>query len=350
VRLVVAAPNGWQSPSARDRLGPVSRAGLWQVDAVATGAFPGAAQMAGLLEVGGTDAALVLQRVMPSPSDTERLRGSYRHVVFDIDDAIYAVPSDLASPRLKKSAKQAIRLLVRGSPNASSRKRPLERVLGQVDACVAGNSILAEFARRRAPLVVEIPTTVGPVQEPPATRPAPPVVVWHGILDNLQHLALTREALRVLAQELDFRLRIIASATWEDAPMPVEFVPWSPEALRQGLQTASVGLAPLTDDPWTRGKCAFRSIQYGGYGLPTVASPVGITDRVVVHGETGFLARSSKEWEQALRALLMSPDLVAEMGDAALRHIREHYSDALAIDRWQALIESLDARSAAAPA
>lgn len=347
-RLIVAAPVGWQSPSARDRLGPVARAGLWQVDAVATGAFPGTGEVASLLEAGGPDAALVLQRVMPTRSDTERLRRSYRHLIFDIDDAIYAVPPDLASSPSKQVAKQAVRLLVRGSRYASSRKRPLERVLQQVDACVAGNSILAEFARRHAPHVVEIPTTVEPLDQPPPKKPDPPVVVWHGILDNLQHLALTREALRMLAQELDFRLRIIASATWEDAPMPVEFVPWSPAALRHGLLTASVGLAPLTDDPWTRGKCAFRSIQYGGYALPTVASPVGITDRVVVDGKTGYLAGSSTEWEQALRALLTTPELVAQMGDAALHHIGEHYSDALAIDRWRALIESLGSRSTAA--
>jgi glycosyltransferase involved in cell wall biosynthesis len=342
-RLIVAAPEGWHSPSARYRFGPIARAGLWRVDAVATGTYPGVAEVAGLFDLGGPDATLVLQRVMPSRGDIQRLRRVYRHLVFDIDDAIYAVPPDLASAPLKQGAKRAIRLLMRGSRSASSRKRPLQRVLTQVDACVAGNSILAEFARRHAPRVMEIPTTVEPERQPPATRPDPPVVVWLGLRSNLQHLALTRAALQMLAQDLDFRLRIISSATWEDAPVPVEFIRWSPEAARAGLVTASVGLAPLTDDPWTRGKCAFRSIQYGGHGLPTVASPVGITHRVVVHGQTGYLARSSKDWEQALRPLLTHPQLVAEMGAAALHHIRANYSDGIAVDRWRALIESLEA-------
>ena len=341
-RLVVAAPEGWHSPSAYYRFDPLAGSGLWRVDAVATGAFPGDEQIAGLLELGGMDAVLVLQRVMPGRGDTDRLRRSYSRLVFDIDDAIYAVPPDESSGATKV-VKRAARLFVRGSPNASSRKRPLEQTLAKVDACVVGNSILAEFAGRHAPRVVEIPTTVEPVQQPPTTRPDPPVVVWHGLRDNLPHLALSREVLRVLAQELDFRLRIIASATWEDAPMPVEFIPWSRESARVGLLTASVGLAPLTDDTWTRGKCAFRSIQYGGHGLPSVASPVGITDRVVLHGKTGYLARSSKEWEDALRALLTNPDLAAQMGDAALRHIGEHYSNDLAVKRWRALIESFDA-------
>jgi glycosyltransferase involved in cell wall biosynthesis len=347
-RLVVAAPEGWESPSAYFRLGPVARAGRWQVDAVATGAFPGPDEAAELLDRGGADAVLVLQRVLPNRDVMERLRGSYGHVVFDIDDAIYSVPPDLNSPRITKVAKQAIRLAIRGSQTASSRKRPLERTLARVDVCVVGNAILGEFARRHARRILEIPTTVEPEPQPPATKPDPPVVVWHGLRDNLQHLALTSEALQAIAKELEFRLRIISSATWEDAPVPVEFVRWSPETAREGLLTASVGLAPLTDDPWTRGKCAFRAIQYGGHGLPAVASPVGITDHVVLHGRTGYLARSSEDWEQSLRALLTDSKLVARMGAAALRHIGEHYSDALAIDRWRRLIESLGASSARA--
>jgi glycosyltransferase involved in cell wall biosynthesis len=341
-RLVIAAPDGWKSPSARDRLGPIARAGLWRADAVSTGTYPGAEQIGALINLGGVDAGLILQRVMPNQADMERLRRSYRHVIFDIDDAIYTVPPDLGSSRVVAASKRLGRQIVRGSAYASSRQRPLRRTLALVDACVVGNSVLGEFALRHAQRVVEIPTTFEPVQETPAVRPCPPVVVWQGLLSNLQYLALAREALRAVARDLDFRLRIIASSTWEDAPVPVEFVPWSPGALREGLLTASVGLAPLTDEPWTRGKCGFRAIQYGAHGLPTVASPVGITDEVVLHGETGYLARSSKEWEQALRALLTSAVLASEMGAAAIRHIREHYSDAVAIERWRALIESTD--------
>jgi glycosyltransferase involved in cell wall biosynthesis len=315
---------------------------LWQVDALSTGTYPEGERLDHLLELGGADAALVLQRVMPIGAGLERVRDSYRHVVFDIDDAIYAVPPDLSSSSLAKGFKRLPRLIVRGSPDASSRKRPLERTLARVDACVAGNSILAAFATRHARRVVEIPTTFEPVRELPTEGPKPPVLVWHGLPDNLQYLALVRDSLHRLAHELEFRLRIISSATWEDAPIPVEFVPWSPEAQREGLMTASVGLAPLTDQPWTRGKCAFRAIQYGSHGIPTVASPVGITDRVVLHGRTGYLARSSKDWEQALRALLISPSLVSEMGAAAIHHIRAHYSNTVAIALWRALIESLE--------
>jgi glycosyltransferase involved in cell wall biosynthesis len=341
-RLVIAAPEGWRSPSARDRLGPVARAGLWHVDAVSTGSFPAAEQVGALLDQGGQDAALVLQRVMPGKADMDRLRGFYRYVVFDIDDAIYVAPPKLDSPWLARAPKRVARLVLRGSTDASSRKRPLERTLARVGTCVVGNSILGDFVRRHTPRVVEIPTTCQPISEAPTSRPNPPVVVWHGLMDNLQHMALARDALAALARDLDFRLRIIASATWKDSPVPVEFVPWSPEALREGLLTASVGLAPLTDDLWTRGKCAFRAIQYAGHALPTVASPVGITDRVVLHGKTGYLASSCEEWEKALRALLTNPSLAEQMGKAGLRHIQAHYSDSVAMERWRGLVESIE--------
>lgn len=341
-RLVIAAPDGWDSPSARYRLGPIGRVGSWGADAVATGTFPEDDRISGLIELAGPDALLVLQRVLPHPKQLERLRDAFPHVVYDIDDAIYTVPPDIQSSWLAKAPKLAARALVRGSPYASSRKRPLERILPRVDACVVGNSILGDFVRRHTDVVIEIPTTVTPLPQPPEARPRRPVVVWHGLQGNLQYLDLTREALARLAGELDFDLRIIASSTWEDAPVPVEFVRWSPEAQHQGLLTASVGLAPMADEPWTRGKCAFRSVQYGGYALPTVASPVGITDRVIRDGETGFLARSTTDWVEALRALLTDLGLASRLGEAARRHIQENYSDELAVERWRTLIGILD--------
>src|SRR5207244_4050323 len=123
-----------------------------------------------LLNLGGMDAGLVLQRVLPSRGDLGRLRHSYRHLIFDIDDAIYAVPPEVGSSRLVAASKRLARQLVRGSPHASSRERPLKRTLTLVDACVVGNWILADFARRYATRVVEIPTTFEPVQETPAVR------------------------------------------------------------------------------------------------------------------------------------------------------------------------------------
>lgn len=341
-RLVLASPGGWEGPSARYRLGPLRDAGPWPIEAVSAASFPSSATVDAILDLGGDGAGLILQRTLPTADDIARLKARYVRVIFDFDDAIYAVPPALSSGQLSRLPKRAARLLLRRSIHASARQGPFHRLLGRVDACVAGNSVLAEHARRFTRRVLVIPTTVSPLCDASMSRENPPVVVWMGLPDNLQYLELVGRALARIHKEIRFTFRVLSTHRWDDAPIPVEFVPWSAETLARDLSSSSVGLAPLTDDPWTRGKCAFRAIQYGGHGLPTVASPVGITERVVIHGQTGFLARTSADWESALRSLLAEPRLVRRMGGAALQHIQTNYSDAVALEAWRDLISSLD--------
>jgi glycosyltransferase involved in cell wall biosynthesis len=168
-----------------------------------------------------------------------------------------------------------------------------------------------------------------------------------GLPDNLQYLELVRRPLAEVAAEIPFTLCIASSRTWEDAPVPIEFVQWTLEAARAAMLRATVGLAPLTDDSWTRGKCVFRSIQYGGHGLPVIASPVGVTDQVVRHGETGFLARTEAEWAESLRRVLSDPALVERTGRRAHQWICERFSDDLALERWRAAIETATATATA---
>jgi hypothetical protein len=316
------------------RLGPLADEGPWQVDVLAVGTFPSNEDVDALLEAGGRGAALALQRVLPSPRDMKRLRSRYDAVVFDFDDAIYAAMPDIRSSSLRRAAKGALRLALRGSTTASSRRRPLVKMLPLVDVCVAGNEVLARFARRYAKQVVEIPSTVDPIPSPPSGRPDPPILVWTGVAGNRQYLELVRRPLEQLASEHEFKLRVVCSRNWENPPVEVEFVPWSPEAERTALLTATAGLAPLSDDPFSRGKCQYRSVVFGGHGLPTVASPVGIMDSIIAHGETGFLARSTEEWLEALRRLISEPQLADRLGANALDRIRAGWSHEVGLERW----------------
>jgi len=314
----------------------LSREGPWPVDMFSAGAFPSAEQLNAIAAAAGSGAALILQRVLPAPSQLARLRDAYERVVFDMDDAIYAVPPDLEGSRLAQAARAAGRTAMRGYPRASARRRPLIKTLGAVDACVAGNAILAAFAGQHCPHVVEIPTTVSPVREIPR-RTGKPSVVWVGVADNLQYLGLIAEALSGLRKEIEFDFSVVSSQPWVKAPIPTEFVRWSRAAEFDALLGARVGVAPLTDDPWARGKCAFRAILYGGHALPTVASPVGITDQVVIEGETGVHALTNDEWLDALRLLLTDPDEAAAMGARAWQRVRAKYSDEVALRMWREL-------------
>jgi glycosyltransferase involved in cell wall biosynthesis len=234
-------------------------------------------------------------------------------------------------------AEQTGRFLTRGYPRASSRRKPLIRTLRAADTCVVGNAVLGGFALRYSSRVVEIPTTVDPVSQVPA-RAGKAALVWVGVADNLQYLSLIADPLARLRHDIEFRFTVVSSRPWLEAPIPTTFVRWTPEAERAALLGASVGVAPLTDDPWTRGKCAFRAILYGGHALATAATPVGITDEVLIDGQTGLLARTKDEWVRALRDLLEDPDRTAEMGQRAWRRVREAYSDQVALRMWLELL------------
>ncbi len=226
-RIVIAAAGGWNSPSARYRLGPVARAGRWNVTALSAPSLPRGERIEHLLEQADRTTVLILQRVMPGNDDLERLRNAYAGLVFDMDDAIYAVPP-VAHMTVAEVAKRAARLVVRGSTRSSARRKPLIETLELVDLAIVGNEILGAFADRYASRVIEIPTTVEPVSEPPeiASAPTSPTIVWMGLPDNMGHLDRLSRPLSRLCDE-GFALRVVSSDPWRDAPVEFEFVPWS---------------------------------------------------------------------------------------------------------------------------
>jgi hypothetical protein len=337
-RLVAVSQGGWEFPSTELRLGHLARGG-WPLEIVsARKALPSDDEIEGIRAAGGDGATLILQRVLPDRDQVRRLSESFESVVFDFDDAIYAIPPTLEGTGLRNLARHAGRLLTRGYPRASPQRRRLIQLLGAVDASVAGNSILAAFARRHARRVAEIPTTVNPIAELPTDRD-PTSLIWVGLGVNVRYLKLLGPALARLREQAEFTLTIVSSHTWEGAPVPIRFVQWSRETEREALLGAGVGLAPLPDDTWTQGKCGFRAILYGGHGVPAIASPVGITDRIVVDGETGLLASRTSEWVDAMRTLLRDPARADAMGRSAWQRIRARYSDELALRLWTNLLE-----------
>jgi hypothetical protein len=336
-RVVVASSGGWRRPSTRDRLGPLAQRGEWPVEVISATARPSQERVQAIVEAGSEESALVLRRVMPTRKELQRIRKAYERLVFDFDDAIYSVPPVVGGSRAFEAGKALVRVAVRGYPRASSRRRPLIKTLREVDVCVVGNSILRAFAERYCGTVVEIPTTVSPVVDG-GQRRASDTLVWVGVADNLQYLGLIADALAVLRERRSFRLIVVSSRPWEKAPMPVEFVQWSPEAERNVLLKSAIGLAPLTDDPWTRGKCVRRAILYGGHGVPAVASPIGVTHQMVIHGQTGFLATTTDEWIKSIDALLTDPPSARRMGDQAHELVRAKFSDELAASAWQQVL------------
>jgi glycosyltransferase involved in cell wall biosynthesis len=120
-----------------------------------------------------------------------------------------------------------------------------------------------------------------------------------------------------------------------------EVKPWSEVSEVTDLQRFDAGIMPLPDDPWKRGKCGYKLIQYMACGIPVVASPVGVNKEIVDHGVNGFLAETTTEWIEALRILRDNPDLRRRMGAAGRRKVEQRYCLQVTAPRLHKLILSL---------
>jgi len=274
----------------------------------------------------------VLHQIKLSGLEAALFAAYCRNRVFDIDDAIYVrKPRRLGEP----------------ADESRWRRRKFAATCRHVDVVAAGNGVLAGVARPYARRIAILPTSIA-VAGYRRARPdadAPSTVVWIGSPENLLYLEMVRPAFARLAVRYPaLRLRVICSAFPDWPEVPIERVPWSAETEADELASAAIGIMPLSDDTWARGKCAFKLLQYMAAGLPCVASPVGANAEAVIDGRTGYHARDAGEWESRLAALIESPSLRAEFGAAGHAHVQARYSMANYRTHYLALLTELAAQ------
>jgi glycosyltransferase involved in cell wall biosynthesis len=263
---------------------------------------------------------LVFAKINLAPGEGALLARLAPPALFDFDDAIW-----LRKPRAAGLA-----------PGRSAfRERKFAASCRAAALVLAGNEFLAARARRADARVEVVPTGVDLAAYAAHPRDGDDghTVVWIGLPENLPYLDAVRPALaRLAARGPAVRLRVVSSAFPDWPEVPIERRPWSAADEIAALASSSIGIMPLADDDWSRGKCAFKLLQYMAAGLPTVASPVGQNAEVVVAGETGLLARTSDEWEGALGSLLASAELRARLGRAGREALAGRY-DSVSIAR-----------------
>jgi len=232
--------------------------------------------------------------------------------------------------------------------------RWVRRLLGQKIARVmrgaylvtAGNAYLADYARRAGAARVEIVPTVIDLARYPWPNDARPthqplIIGWIGSPSTAKYLSAIAPALAAVCADGKGQVRLIGSGPVDLPGVPVEVLPWDEATEVSILQQFDVGIMPLPDEPWERGKCGFKLIQYMACGLPVVASPVGVNCEIVELGINGFLASTQADWEQALRKLQQDADLRQRMGQAGRKRVEECYSLQVTAPRLAEMIKAI---------
>jgi glycosyltransferase involved in cell wall biosynthesis len=251
-------------------------------------------------------------------------------IIYDFDDAIW-----LAAPGSNNGLFSHLRFPSKTATNCR-----------MASVVTVGNRFLADYARGFNNRVEIIPTTIELGSYPRLPEPAfrdPFVIGWTGSFSTLIHLELARGPIERLARERSVRMRVVCSEppARPFAGVDLEFVPWSSAREAEDVAGCHVGIMPLPDDAFARGKCACKALQFMAVGRPVVASPVGINQDVIQSGKNGLLARTEDEWYQALVHLADSPRDRASLGDAARQTVEEGYAAHQAATRLADIVKSV---------
>jgi glycosyltransferase involved in cell wall biosynthesis len=221
----------------------------------------------------------------------------------------------------------------------------IDRVMNHAEIVIAGNEYLAQRAKKAGARRVERLPSVVDVSQYTVIEPAANPVLrigWIGSPVTARYLDLVREVIGKLSQEIDVHLTLIGSGSVQpffDAPM--EILPWSEEVERRLSEKFDIGIMPLVDGPFERGKCGYKLIQYMASALPVIASPVGVNQEIVEPGVNGYLAHSLTDWLVALRELHASAEKRKSMGQAGRRKAEQMYNLQVTAPRLLNLLSSL---------
>jgi len=237
-----------------------------------------------------------------------------RKIIYDFDDAIW-----LDDPNEKRSLKTWLK-----------GKWKVKKICQWSHKVSAGNQYLADFARNYNPNVYLIPTTIDTNKHDPNNYSSPTknklVIGWTGSHSTLQYLELIVPIIEQLEKDNEFEFLVIANKNPQYPLKSFIFQPWKKESEIEDLLKIDIGIMPLLDDDWSRGKCGFKALQYLALEKPALVSPVGVNKKIVQDGITGFHCSSTRDWKDKLRLLLKNTSLRLKMGEQGRKFVETNYS------------------------
>jgi len=244
----------------------------------------------------------------------KRFAKSTAKLIFDFDDSIWLEDKNEANGKLAFLKK----------PSKTS------TVISLCDTVVAGNKYLAEYAKQFNRNVVIIPTTIDthwykPVQKETRDKV---IIGWSGSFTTIKHFESAIGALTKIKEKcgdkVDFK--VIGDGNYRYKPLNITGQKWQSKTEVEDLQNIDIGIMPLPNIEWTRGKCGLKGLQYMGLAIPTVMSPVGVNTEIIEHGKNGMLAFTEEEWIDSLSQLIKSPELRKKLGKAGRKTVEDMYS------------------------
>lgn len=209
-------------------------------------------------------------------------------------------------------------------------KRKIPRLIGMSRHVIVGNHFLRDYAVQFNPNVTAIPTVVDTDRCRPKRdyhHPGKLNIGWVGLAYNLSYVQGLSGVLQKLRKEIgEFVLTVISSRSFELDGVEVIFKQWSYDNEVQEIRSFDIGIMPLANDEWAKGKCGLKVLQYMACGVPVVASPVGVNCEIINDGENGFLAATDEEWSEKLSLLARDEAVRRRLGRKGRETVEKHYS------------------------
>lgn len=244
----------------------------------------------------------------------ERRFAKRSKLIFDFDDSIWLQNVSAANKKLSFLK------------NAGKTKD----IISVAHLVIPGNQYLADYALQYNGHVSIIPTTIDTNQytPKPVADSNPVVIGWSGSFTTIQHFEFALEPLRQIKARYGNKVSfvVIGDGNYRNDELGINGKPWVAATELQDLHLMDIGIMPLPDDEWAKGKCGLKGLQYMAAGIPTIMSPVGVNAEIIRDGENGFLASTTEEWVDKLSRLIDSAELRKKLSISGRKTVEEKYS------------------------
>ncbi|MBI4929240.1 MAG: glycosyltransferase family 4 protein [Bacteroidetes bacterium] len=244
----------------------------------------------------------------------KQFRKSKAKLVFDFDDAIWHFDISEANK------------------NLGWLKNPekTEKIISISNLVIAGNNYLADYAKRHNACVHIIPTTIDTDYHKKKTikKDNRICIGWTGSHTTIQHFEYAIPMLKKLKDKYRDKIyfKVIGDENYFNTDLSIQGIKWSLKDEIEQLSEIDIGIMPLPENEWTKGKCGFKGLQYMALEIPCVMSPIGVNSEIISDGVNGFLADKEDEWVEKISMLIENAELRKKIGTEARKTVIEKYS------------------------